>query len=170
MSLRKKKSAKDKKKKNLKDPPAEDPFPDNWPPPSLRTSKAKKVSHPAKSSDISRLNLLQRKKGGTVNSTPAPVDTTLNNSEIKSSDSLTSSKNTDKKGKVTDYLSALSGSSPDGSTVERIRSETDSRYSYKYQSNGDESCIPFYQDAIPKHLADDNKKSPRSQSSTDSKH
>jgi hypothetical protein len=34
-----------------------------------------------------------------------PVDdTTLNNSEIKSSDSLTSSENKDKKGKVTDYF------------------------------------------------------------------
>jgi hypothetical protein len=101
---------------------------------------------------MSRLNLLQRKSGGTVNSTPTPVDTTLNNSEIKSSDSLTSSKNTDKKGKATDYLSPLSGSSPDGSTIERTRSE-DSKYSYKYPSSGDESIIPFDQEATPSHLA-----------------
>jgi hypothetical protein len=96
---------------------------------------------------------LQRKSGGTVNSTPTPVDTTLNNSEIKSSDSLTSSENTNKKGKVTDYLSALSGSSPGGSTVERTRSETDLKYSYKYPSSGEESFIPFDQDATPKLLA-----------------
>jgi hypothetical protein len=94
MSPRKKKTAKDKKKKNLKDPPADNLFTANWPPLSLQTSKVlEKVSPPATSSDISRLNLLQRKSGGTVNSPPTPVDTTLNNSEIKSSDSLTSSKN-----------------------------------------------------------------------------
>jgi hypothetical protein len=88
MSPRKKKTAKDKKKKNLKDPPAEDLFTADWPALSLRSSKAlEKVSHPATSSGISRLNLLQRKSGRTVNSTPTPVDTTLNNSEIKSSDS-----------------------------------------------------------------------------------
>jgi hypothetical protein len=84
MSPRKKKTAKDKKKKNLKDPPAEDLFTEDWPSLSLRSSKAlEKVSHPATSRDISRLNLLQRKSGGTINSTPTPVDTTLNNSEIK---------------------------------------------------------------------------------------
>jgi hypothetical protein len=119
---------------------------------------------------MSRLNLLQRKSGRTVHSTPTPVDTTLNNSETKSSDSLTSSKDKDKKGKqVTGYLSALSGSSPDGSTIERTRSE-DSKYSYKYPSSGDESCNPFYQDATDKHPAEDNKKSPGSLSSTDSKY
>jgi hypothetical protein len=77
----------------------------------------------------------------------------VNNSEIKSSDSLTSSKNTEKEGKVTDYLSALNGSSPDGSTIEYTRSETDSKYSYKYPSSGDESFTPFDQDATSKHLA-----------------
>jgi hypothetical protein len=94
MSPRKKKTAKDKKKKNLKDPPAEDLLTADWPALSLWSSKAlEKVSHPATSSDISRLNLLQRKSGGTVNRTPTPVDTTLNNSEIKkSSDSLTAFK------------------------------------------------------------------------------
>jgi hypothetical protein len=112
------------KKKNPRDPPADDLFTTNWPPLSLQTSKVlEKVSHPATSSGTSRLNLLQRKSGGTVNSTPTPVDTTLNNSEMKSSDSLTSSENKDKKGKqATNYLSALSGSSPDGSTIERTRS------------------------------------------------
>jgi hypothetical protein len=35
MSTRKKKTAKGKKKKNLKDPPADNLFPDNWPPLSL---------------------------------------------------------------------------------------------------------------------------------------
>jgi hypothetical protein len=35
MSPRKKKTAKDKKKKNLKDPPAEDLFTANWPPLSI---------------------------------------------------------------------------------------------------------------------------------------
>jgi hypothetical protein len=132
MSPKKKKSAKDKKKKNLKDPPAENLFTPDWPAPSLRLSKTlEKVSHPATSSDTSRLDLLQRESGGTVNSTPTPVDTTFNNSEIKSSDSLTSSENKDNKGKLANYLSALSGSSPDGSTVERNRSETDSKYTYK---------------------------------------
>jgi hypothetical protein len=58
MGPRKKKTAKDNKKKNLKDPPAEDHFPD-WPPPSLQPSNVlEKVSHPATSSDISRLHLL----------------------------------------------------------------------------------------------------------------
>jgi hypothetical protein len=100
MSPKKKKSAKDKKKKNLKDSPAEDLFTADWPALSLRSSKAlEKVSHPATSSDTSRLNLLQTKSGGTVNSIPTSVDTTLNSSEIKSSDSLTSSKNTDKREK-----------------------------------------------------------------------
>jgi hypothetical protein len=170
MTLRKKKAAKNNKKKNLKDPPAEDLFTTDWPALSHRSSKAlEKVSPPATSSDISRLHLLQRKSGRTVNSTPTPVDTTLNNSEIKSSDSLTSSENTDKKGKVTDYLSALSGSSPDGSTIEHTRSE-DSKYSYKYPSSGDESCILFDQEATPSHLAEDNKKSPGSLSPTGSKY
>jgi hypothetical protein len=170
MSPRKKKTATDKKKKNLKDPPAEDLFTADWPTLSLQPSKVlEKVSHPATSSDISRLNLLQRKSGGTVNSTSTPVDTTLNNSEMKSSDSLTSSKNRDKKGKVTGYLSALSGSSPDGSTIERTCSE-DSKYSYKYPSSGDESFNSFFQHATDKHPAEDNKKSPESLSSTDSKY
>jgi hypothetical protein len=153
MSPRKKETAKDKKKKNLKDPPAENLFTADWPALSLQPSKVlEKVSHPATSSDISRLNLLQRKPGGTVNSTPTPVDTILDNSEIKSSDSLTSSKSKDKKGKLANYLSALSGSSPDGSTIERTRSE-DSKYSYKYPSSGDESFNSFFQDATPKHPA-----------------
>jgi hypothetical protein len=122
MSPKKKKTAKDKKKKNLKDPPAENLFTPDWPPPSLRSSKTlEKVSHPTISSDASRLTLLQRESGGTVNSTPTPVDTTFNNSEIKSSDSLTSSEDKDNKGKLANYLSALSGSSPNGSTVERNR-------------------------------------------------
>jgi hypothetical protein len=95
---------------------------------------------------------LQRESGGTVNSTPTPVDTTFNNSEIKSSDSLTSSEDKDNKGKLTKHLSALSGSSPDGSTVER-RSESDSKYSWKYPSSGDESLIPFDQDDTSKLLA-----------------
>jgi hypothetical protein len=77
---------------------------------------------------------LQGESGGTVNSTPTPINTTFNNSEIKSSDSSTSSENKDNKGKLANYLSALSGSSPGGSTVERTRSETDSKYSYKYPS------------------------------------
>jgi hypothetical protein len=110
------------------------------------------VSHPATSIDISRLNVMQRKSGETVNSTPTPVDTTLKNSEIKRSDSLTSSEDTDKKGKVTGYLSAVSGSSPNRSTVERTHSETDARYSYKYPSSGVESFIPFDQDTTSKLL------------------
>jgi hypothetical protein len=133
MRPKKKKAAKDKKvkkEKNLKDPPTENLFTPDWPAPSLRSSKTlEKVSHPATSSSTSRLTLLQRESGGTVNSTPTPIDTTFNNSEIKSSDSLTSSKNKDNKGKLANYLSATSGSSPDGSTVERNRSETDSKYS-----------------------------------------
>jgi hypothetical protein len=44
MGPRKKKTAEDNKKKNLKDPPAEDPFPD-WPPPSLQPSKVLERSH-----------------------------------------------------------------------------------------------------------------------------
>jgi hypothetical protein len=93
MSPKEKKTAKDKKKKkNLKDPRAEDLFTVDWPALSLRSSKAlEKVSHPATSSDISQLHLLQGKSGRTVDSPPTPVDTTLNNSRIKSSDSLTSS-------------------------------------------------------------------------------
>jgi hypothetical protein len=135
MSPKKKKAAKDKKKKNLKVPPAENLFTPDWPAPSLRSSKTlEKASHPATSSDTSRLTLLQGESGGTVNSTPPPVDTTFNNSEIKSSDSLKSSKNKDNKGKLANYLRALSGSSPVGSTVERNRSETDSKYSYDYPS------------------------------------
>jgi hypothetical protein len=117
---------------------------------------------------------LQRKSGGTVNSPPTPVDTTPNNSEVKSSDRLTSNENKDDRGKqANDYLSALNGSSPGGSSTGRNRSE-DSKYSYKYlynysykyTSSGDESCIPFYQDATPNHLAEDNKKSTGSLSST----
>jgi hypothetical protein len=96
---------------------------------------------------------VQGESGGTVNSAPTPVDTTFNNSEIKSSDSLTSSKNKDNKGKLAYYLSALSGSSPDGSTFERNRSETDLKYSYKYPSSGDKSLIPFDQDDTSKLLA-----------------
>jgi hypothetical protein len=103
---------------------------------------------------------LQRKSGGTVNSPPTPVDTTPNNSEVKSSIILTSNENKDDTGEqVNDYLSALSGSSPGGSSIGRTRSE-DSKYSYKYLSIGDESNNPFDQDATPKHLAEDNKKSP----------
>jgi hypothetical protein len=136
MSPKKKKAVKDKKikkEKNLKDPPSKDLFTADWPSLSLRSSKTlEKVSHPATSSDISRLTQLQRESGGTVNSTPTPVDTTFNNSEINSSDSLTPSENKDNKGKLDEHLSALSGSSPGGSTVECTRSETDSKYSYKY--------------------------------------
>jgi hypothetical protein len=151
MSPRKRNAEKDKKKKNLKDSPAEDLFTEDWPSLSLWSSKAlEKVSHPATSRDTSRFNLLQRKSGGTVDSTPTPADTTLNNSEIKSSDSLTSSKNKDKNGKLANYLSALSGSSPDKSTIERNRSE-DSKYSYKYPSSGDKSFNSFFQDTTPKH-------------------
>jgi hypothetical protein len=84
MSPKKKKTAKDKKKKNLKDPPAENLFTPDWSASSLRSSKTLgKVSHPATSSDTSQLDLLQRESGGTVNSTPTPVDTTFKNSEKK---------------------------------------------------------------------------------------
>jgi hypothetical protein len=171
MSPRKKKTAKDKKKKNLKDPPADDLFPDNWPPLSLQTSLVlEEVSSPATNIDISRLNLLQRKSGGTVNSPPTPVDTTPNNSEIKSSYSLTSNENKHDTGKqANDYLSALSGSSPGGSSIGRTHSE-DLKYSYKYLSSGDESNNTFDQDTTPKHLKEDNKKSPGSLSSTGSKY
>jgi hypothetical protein len=93
---------------------------------------------------------LQRKSGRSVDSPPTPVDKTPSNSEINSSDSFTSSENKDKKGKLANYLSALSGSSPNGSTIERNLSE-DSKYSYKYPSSGDKSFNSFYQDAIPKH-------------------
>jgi hypothetical protein len=96
---------------------------------------------------------LQRESGGTVNSTPTPVDTTFNNSEIKGSDSLTFIGDKDNKGKLDDYLSATSGSSPGGLTVERNRSETDLRYTYKYPSSGDKSLILFDQDNTPKVLA-----------------
>jgi hypothetical protein len=157
MNPKKKKTAKDKKikkEKNLKDPPSEDLFTVDWPSLSLRLIRTlEKVSHPASSSDTSRLTLLQRESGGTVNSTPTPVDTTFNNSEIKSSDSLTPSEDKDNKGKLADHLSAISGSSPDGSTVERTRSETYSKYSYKYTSSGDKSLIPFDQDDTSKLLA-----------------
>jgi hypothetical protein len=156
MSPKKKKAAKDKKikkEKTLKDPPFKDLCTADWPSLSLRSSKKlEKVSHPATSSDTSQLTLLQRESGGTVNSTPTPVDTTFNNSEIKSSDSLTPSKDKNNKGKLDDHLSALSGSSPGGSTVERTHSETDSKYSYKYLSSGDESLIPFDQDDTSKIL------------------
>jgi hypothetical protein len=158
MSPKKKKTAKDrkiKKEKNLKDPPAEDLFTADWPAISLRSNKTlEKVSHPATiSDDTSRLTLLQGESGGTANSPPTPVDKTPNNSEIKSSDSLTSSENKDNKGKLANYLSAVSGSSPNGSTVECNCSETDSNYSYKYPSSGDESFIPFNQDDTSKLLA-----------------
>jgi hypothetical protein len=90
MSPKKKKAAKDKKvqkEKKLKDPPSEDLFTATWPPlPSSKTLE--KVSHPATSSDTSRLTLLQGESGGTVNSTPTPVDSTVNTFEIKSSDRL----------------------------------------------------------------------------------
>jgi hypothetical protein len=121
MSPRKKKTAKDKKKKNLIDPPAEDLSTADWPALSLRSSRTlEKVSHPATSSDISRLHLLQRKSGRTVDSPSTPVDKTPSNSEINSSDSLPSKENQDGTGRqAKDYLSALSGSSPDGSTIER---------------------------------------------------
>jgi hypothetical protein len=76
----------------------------------------------------------------------------VNNSKIKSSDSFTPSEDKDNKGKLDVHLSALSGSSPGGSTVERTRSETDSKYSYKYPSSGDES-FPFTQDDTSKVLA-----------------
>jgi hypothetical protein len=157
MSPKKKKAAKDKKikkEKNLKDPPSEDLFTADWPPLSLRSSKPlEKVSHPATSSDTSQLTQLQRESGRTVNSTPTPVDTTFDNSEIKSSDSLTPNKDKDNKGKLDDYLSALSGSSPGGSTVESTHSETDLKYSYTYPSSGDKSLIPFDQDNTSKILA-----------------
>jgi hypothetical protein len=156
MSPKKKKAAKDKKikkEKNLKDPPSKDLFTADWPTLSLRSGKTlEKVSHPATSSDTSRLTRLQRESGGTVNSTPTPVNTTFNNSEIKSSDSSTSSEDKGNKGKLVKHLSALSGSSPDGSTVEH-RSESDSKYSWKYPSSGDESLIPFDQDDTSKILA-----------------
>jgi hypothetical protein len=157
MSPKKKKAAKDrkiKKEKNLKDPPSEDLFTADWPALSLRSSKTlEKVSHPATSSDTSLLTLLQGESGGTINSTPTPVDTTSNNSEIKSSDSLTPSEDKDYKGKLDGHLSALSGSSPGGSTVERTRSEKDLKYSYKYPSSGDKFLIPFDQDDTSKILA-----------------
>jgi hypothetical protein len=95
---------------------------------------------------------LQRESGGTVKSTPTPVDSTFTNFEIKSSDSLTSSEDKDNKGKLGNYLSAVSGSSPGGSTVERPRSESDSKYSYKYPSSGDEP-YPFTQADTSKVLA-----------------
>jgi hypothetical protein len=134
MGPRKKKTAKDNNKKNLKDPPAEDPFPD-WPPPSLQPSKVlEKVSHPATSSDISQLHLLQSKSGRTVDSPPTPVDKTPNNSGINSSDSSPSNENQDNTGRqAKDYLSALSGSSPGESSIGRTRSE-DSKYLYKARS------------------------------------
>jgi hypothetical protein len=157
MSRKKKKTAKDKKikkEKNLKDSPAENLFTADWLALSLWSNKTLgKVSHPATSSDISRLTLLQGESGGTVNSTPTPVDTTFINSEIKSSDSSTTSENKDNKGKLANYLSAVSGSSPDGSTAERNRSETDSKYSCKYPSSGDQSLIPFDQDDTSMLLA-----------------
>jgi hypothetical protein len=168
---RKKNTAKGKKKKNLKDPPAEDLFPD-WPPQSLRTSKSvlEEFSSPAKRSDISRLDPSQRKSGRTVNSPPAPVDRTPDNFEINSSDSLPSNESQDDTGKqANDYLSALSGSSPGGSSIGPTCSE-DSKHLYKYTSSGDKSCSPFYQDATPKHLAEYNKESPGSLSSTDLKY
>jgi hypothetical protein len=101
MSPKKKKAAKAKKvkkEKNLKDPPSKDLFTADWPPLGLQSSETlEKVSHPATRSDTSQLTQLQRESGRTVNSTPTPVDNTFNNSEIKSSDSLTSSKNKDNK-------------------------------------------------------------------------
>jgi hypothetical protein len=129
MSPRKKETAKDKKRENIKDPPADDLFTANCPPLSLQTSKVfEKVLPPATSSDISRLNLLQRKSGKTVNSPPTPVETTPNNSEINSSDSVPSNKNQDGTGKQAKYhLSALSGSSPGEPSIGRTRSE-DSKY------------------------------------------
>jgi hypothetical protein len=66
--------------------------------------------------------------------------------------SLAPNKDKDNKGKLDAYLSALSGSSPGGSTVERTRSETDLKYSYKYPSSRDES-FPFGQDDTSKILA-----------------
>jgi hypothetical protein len=114
MSPKKKKAAKDKKVKKgkkLKDPPPEDLFTATWPP--LTSSKPlEKVSRPATRSDTSRLTQLQGEAGRTVNSTPTPVDSTFNNSEIKSSDSLTPNEDKDNKGKLANYLSAASGSSP----------------------------------------------------------
>jgi hypothetical protein len=109
MNPKEKQTAKDKRKKNLKDSPADDLFTADWPALSLRSSKAlEKVSHPATSSDISRLHLLQRKSGRTIDSPPTSVDKTPNNSEISSSDSLTSSKNKDDKGKqAKDYLTGF---------------------------------------------------------------
>jgi hypothetical protein len=110
---------------------------------------------------------LQRKSGKTVNT---PVDTASDNSEINSSDSLPSNKNQDDTEKQADnYLSALSGSSPVGSSIEGAHSE-DLKYSWKYSSSGDKSCNPFDQEATPSHLAEDNKKSPGSIISTDSKY
>jgi hypothetical protein len=98
---RKKKAAKDKKvkkEKNPKDPPSKDLFTLDWPSLSLQSSKPlEKVSRPATHSDTSRLSQLQRESGRTVNSTPTPVDTTFNNSEIKSSGSLTPNEDKDDK-------------------------------------------------------------------------
>jgi hypothetical protein len=102
---------------------------------SNKKSVLEELSSPAKRSDISRLDQLQRKSGGTVNSTPTPIDTTPNNSEIKNSDSLPSNENKDDTGKqANDYLSAQSGSSPGGSSIGSNRSE-DSKYSHKYPSS-----------------------------------
>jgi hypothetical protein len=113
---------------------------------------------------------LQRKSGGTVNIPPTPVDTTPNNSEINSSDSLPSNKNQDDTGQqANDYSSAIGGSSLGGSSIGPNRSE-DSKYLYKYPSSGDESCNPFDQEATPIYLAEDNKKSPGSLSLADSKY
>jgi hypothetical protein len=96
MSPKKKKAAKDKKikkEKNPKDPPPKYLFTPDWQPLSLQSSKTlEKVLHPATRSDTSRVTQLQRESGGTVNSTPTPVETTFNNSEIKNSDSSTPAK------------------------------------------------------------------------------
>jgi hypothetical protein len=116
MSPKKKKAAKDKnikKEKTLKDPPSKDLFTADWPPLSLQSSKTlEKVSHPATRSDASQLTQSQGESGGTVNSTPTPVDTTFNNSEMKSCDSLTPNEDKDNKGKLANYLSALSRLQP----------------------------------------------------------
>jgi hypothetical protein len=127
MSPKKKKASKDKrdrrvkKEKNLKDPPKEktnlkDPPPGdlfdasfkanwtdkaNWPLPAS-SNPLENILRPATRSDTSRLSQLQRESGRTVTSTPRPVDTTSCKSEIKSesSDSLTTGKEKDNKGRL----------------------------------------------------------------------
>jgi hypothetical protein len=168
-----KKAAKDKrdrrnkKEKNLKDPPKEennlkDPPPGdlfdasfkanwtdkaNWPLPAS-SNPLENIARPATRSYTSRLSQLQRESGRTVTSTPTPVDTASCKSEIKSesSDNLTTGKEKDNKGKLATYLSAASGSSSGGSSGGHLTRSEDSKYTYKYTlSSGDETPIPFFQ-------------------------